>query len=129
MQLIVKVPRTLCLKNLISNKYSQLYREYRRYYPNKKDYTYRRLRRNIAEVATIVSATIDSDSIHTSSFTPWLDNGWKQFYFKHWYFALTIETMNDTSIALIHDAHYEGDHHNDILLSKPYDIEDTEENT
>lgn len=129
MQLIVKVPKTLRLKNIITDKYTQLYREYRRYYPARKDYTYRQLRQNIAEVATIVSATIDSGNVHTSTFTPWFDNGWKQFYYKHWYFALTIETLNDKPIALVHDAHYEGDHHNDILLSRPYDIDDIEENT
>lgn len=55
---------------------------------------------------------------------PWLDNDWKQYYFSHWYFALSIEMVNGVPKAIVKDAHYEADHHNDILLSKPYDIDD-----
>jgi hypothetical protein len=62
--------------------------------------------------------------IHNANFIPWLDNDWKQFYFKHWYFALEIVVIDDVPTAIVCDAHYEGDHHNDILLSKPYDEED-----
>ena len=29
--------------------------------------------------------------------------------------------IDDVPTAIVCDAHYEGDHHNDILLSKPYD--------
>ena len=50
---------------------------------------------------------------------------WKQFYFKHWYFALEIVVIDDVPTAIVCDAHYEGDHHNDILLSEPYDEEDS----
>ena len=32
--------------------------------------------------------------------------------------------IDDVPTAIVYDAHYEGDHHNDILLSKPYDEDD-----
>ena len=124
MQLRVRVPKSLGLRRRIVDKYTSLYREYRRYYPQRKDYTYHQLRQNIKEVASIVHATIDSHEIHNATFIPWLDNDWKQFYFKHWYFALEIVVIDDVPTAIVCDAHYEGDHHNDILLSKPYDEED-----
>lgn len=124
MQLPLRVPKDIGLKQKIVEKYATLYREYRKFYPERKDYTYKQLRKSISEVATIVSANIDSSDIHTSTYIPWLDNKWKQFYYKHWYFALTIENVSGVLTAIVQDAHYEGDHHNDTLLSKPYDIED-----
>lgn len=126
MKLKVRVPKSLGLRHIIVDKYSNLYREYRRFYPDRKDYTYKQLRQNIAEVATIVCAEIELEDIRRSTFIPWLDKDWKQLYFKHWYFAITVEKIVDSYIAVVRDAHYEGDHHNDSLLTKPYDIEDLE---
>ncbi len=65
MQLRLRVPKQLGLKRKIVDKYTGLYREYSRFYPDRKDYS-----------------------------------------------------------VIVQDAHYEGDHHNDVLLSKPYDFED-----
>ena len=124
MQLKVRVPKSLGLKQKIVSKYSYLYHEYRRFYPGRKDYNYRQLRHNIDEVAAIVNSIIESSEVRSSIFIPWLDNGWKEFYFKHWYFAITVEIIDNLPIALVQDAHYEGDHHNDVILSKPYDDED-----
>jgi len=80
MLLPVKVPKELGLKNKIVDKYTYLYREYRKFYPERKDYTYQRLRQNIAEVATIVSAKVESHDVHNATFIPWFDNDWKQIY-------------------------------------------------
>lgn len=120
------MPKELRLKQRIVNKYTWLYREYCRFYPEKKDYTYKQLRRNITEVASIVNMMMDNNDMHNSTFPPWLDNGWKQLYYKHWYFALVVMEINGSSKVVVMDAHYEGDHHNDILLSTPYDMDDVE---
>lgn len=124
MRLPLRVPKSVGLKQKIVEKYTFLYKEYRKFYPERKDYTYQQLRNNISQVASIVNSEIESSDVHTSTFIPWLDNDWKQFYYKHWYFAITIEDLSGTLTAVVQDAHYEGDHHNDTLLSKPYDIED-----
>lgn len=124
MKLQVRVPKSLGLRQAIVDKYTNLYREYRRFYPDHKDYTYKQLRQNIAEVASIVRAEVEIEEIRRSTFIPWLDKDWKQIYYKHWYFALSIEKVDDNYVAIVRDAHYEGDHHNDSLLTKPYDIED-----
>lgn len=124
MLLPLRVPKDLRLKQKIVDRYTFLYKEFRRYYPERRDYTYQKLRKNIFEVASIVNKEIDSSEIRTSTFIPWLDNDWKQYYYKHWYFALTVEDISGELTAIVRDAHYEGDHHNDTLLSAPYDIED-----
>lgn len=124
MQLRLRVPKQLGLKRKIVDKYTGLYKEYRRFYPDRKDYTYQQLRINIKQVASIVNKIVDSSDIKTTTFIPWLDNDWKQYYYNHWYFALTITKINGEPTAIVQDAHYEGDHHNDSLLSKPYDFED-----
>lgn len=124
MRLPLRVPKSVGLRQKIVEKYTFLYKEYRKFYPERKDYTYQQLRNNISQVASIVNSEIESSDVHTSTFIPWLDNDWKQFYYKHWYFAITIEDLSGTLTAVVQDAHYEGDHHNDTLLSKPYDIED-----
>lgn len=120
----VKVPKSVGLQKKIIEKYTYLYWEYRRFYPDRKEYTYKQLRNNIAEVASIVNAFIDSHEVRNSTFIPWLDHNWKQFYYKHWYFAVIIEHIQGIPTAIVCDAHYEGDHHNDIILSKPYDEDD-----
>lgn len=129
MRLPLRVPKSVGLKQKIVEKYTFLYKEYRKFYPERKDYTYQQLRNNISQVASIVNSEIESSDVHTSTFIPWLDNDWKQFYYKHWYFAITIEDLSGTLTAVVQDAHYEGDHHNDTLLSKPYDIEDLQYKT
>lgn len=91
MLLPLRVPKDVGLKQKIVGKYTFLYKEFRRFYPERKDYTYHQLRKNISEVAGIVNTNINSSDIRTSTFIPWLDKDWKQFYYKHWYFALTIE--------------------------------------
>lgn len=125
MRLPLRVPKSVGLKQKIVEKYTFLYKEYRKFYPERKDYTYQQLRNNISQVASIVNSEIESSDVHTSTFIPWLDNDWKQFYYKH----LTIEDLSETLTAVVQDAHYEGDHHNDTLLSKPYDIEDLQYKT
>ena len=129
MRLPLRVPKSVGLKQKIVEKYTFLYKEYRKFYPERKDYTYQQLRNNISQVASIVNSEIESSGVHTSTFIPWLDNDWKQFYYKHWYFAITIEDLSGTLTAVVQDAHYEGDHHNDTLLSKPYDLEDLQYKT
>lgn len=124
MKLAVRVPKSLGLRQIIVGKYTNLYREYRRFYPERKEYTYKQLRKNIAEVAAIVHEEVELEDIRRSTFIPWLDRDWRQLYYKHWYFALTIEQIGDKYVAIVRDAHYEGDHHNDTLLTKPYDIDD-----
>ncbi len=124
MKLAIRVPKSLGLRRIIVEKYANLYREYRRFYPERKEYTYKQLRKNIAEVAAIVREEVELEDIRCSTFIPWLDRDWKQLYYKHWYFALTIEKISDNYVAIVRDAHYEGDHHNDTLLTKPYDIDD-----
>ena len=114
------------LKQRIVEKYTRLYKDYRRYYPEQKDYTYKQLRQNIAKVASIVNATVDSQEVHNSTFIPWMDNGWKQLYFQHWYFAVEITLIDDIMAAIVMDAHYEGDHHNDTLFNMPYGADEME---
>ncbi len=64
----IKVPKEIGLKQRIVEKYTYLYREYRRFYPERKDYTYHQLRKNIVDVASIVNKTIDSHDIHITTF-------------------------------------------------------------
>ena len=117
----IKVPKSVGLKSKIVDKYTFLYKEYRRFYPDRRDYTYRQLRHNILEVAAIVNSFVDDSDIHNTTFNPWQYNKWKQLYYKHWYFAVTVIDIDGVPTAIIHDAHYEGDHHNDMLLSMPYE--------
>lgn len=74
------MPKSVGLKQKIVGKYTILYKEYRKFYPERKDYTYQQLRNNISQVASIVNSEIESSDVHTSTFIPWSDNNWKQFY-------------------------------------------------
>lgn len=64
----IKVPKSVGLKSKIVDKYTFLYKEYRRFYPDRRDYTYRQLRHNILEVAAIVNSFVDDSDIHNTTF-------------------------------------------------------------
>lgn len=74
MRLPLRVPKSVGLRQKIVEKYTFLYKEYRRFYPERKDYTYQQLRNNISQVASIVNSEIESSDVHTSTYIPWLDN-------------------------------------------------------
>lgn len=60
MLLQVKAPKSLMLRRRIVDKYTTLYRDYRRFYPQRRDYTYEQLRQNIKDVASVVNAFVDT---------------------------------------------------------------------
>lgn len=122
MPIQVVIPKSLNLKDKIASFYKDLYVKYRKENPKAKDYTYKQLRKNIANVAAFAKETIEEINLKPSRYDAWSKNGWKEYCYSHWYFAIEIaRNPNNQVVALVKDAHYEGEHHNDEMQTRPYD--------
>lgn len=118
----VVIPKSLKLKEKITSYYTDLYIQYRKENPEAKDYTYKKLRQNISNVAAFSKETIDELNIKPSRYNAWSNIGWKEYYYSHWYFAIEIvRNSNNQAVAMVKDAHYEAEHHNDEMQTQPYD--------
>lgn len=117
----VVIPKSLKLKEKITSYYTDLYIQYRKENPEAKDYTYKKLRQNISNVAAFSKETIDELNIKPSRYNAWSNNGWKEYY-SHWYFAIEIvRNSSNQAVAVVKDAHYEAEHHNNEMQTQPYD--------
>ena len=106
----------------MTNKYKWLYNECLKKNPN-ATYTRKELKENIKNALSVGRCSVNLYEIKTPQITKWIDNNWYVLpCFHHWYYAVIIAKDNKGRlIAEIQDCLYEGDYHDDILTSQPYD--------
>lgn len=121
-QIKVRIPRASNIRTIIRKTYRDLYDARKAAMPDDSAYTRKQLEQNIKNASAINGKIVTDIDIKNSSFEDWASRGWKQLYHFHWYFAVTLNRTRDGEIiAVVQDAHYEGEHHNDTLTSQPYD--------
>lgn len=121
MQIRVKIPRNSPIRQIIRDTYTDLYRKFKATNPKDKNYTRAKLIQNIRQAASINGKVLLENDIVNSSFDTWTAANYKQVYHFHWYFAVTLRKDNDGNvIAVVQDAHYEGEHYNGPRLLPPY---------
>lgn len=121
-QIKVKIPKASNIRTIIRKTYRDLYDARKAAMSDDSAYTRKQLEQNIKNASSINGKVVSDIDIKNSSFEEWASSGWKQLYHFHWYFAVTLNrTMGGEIIAVVQDAHYEGEHHNDTLTSQPYD--------
>lgn len=85
------------------------------------NYTVQQLNQNIPNAYSIVKMSFPSLSFRKSKYNQWAEKGWYEIAYSRWFFAVVfIKDRNGNIRACIQDAHYEADHHNDILQTEPY---------
>ena len=118
----VKIPRNSGIRQLIKSTYTELYNKFKKANPEDKKYTRAKLSNNIRMATSINMKTVQDTDIVNSTFDDWAEAGYMQIYHFHWYFAVSLaKGKNGQIIAIIQDAHYEGDHYNGPRLPDPYD--------
>lgn len=121
MQIKVRIPRNSSIRQTIRDTYIGLYREFKAANPNDRDYTRKKLTQNIRQAAGINGKIVSEFDIVNPSFDAWASAGYKQVYHFHWYFAVILQKdARGNVIAVVYDAHYEGEHYNGPRLSPPY---------
>lgn len=108
------------LTQKISQFYTQNYYAFKRAYPNKV-YTPAQLRTNIQNALSIRNSIINDTDIKETTINNWKQQGWREFKFLHWFFAVKVSRKpNGIIIGAIMDAMHESQHHNDTMQTKPY---------
>ena len=120
--MIVRISKNSKLKDSICQFYIGLYKQFKAQNPNDKTYTREKLFQNIREILSIDGKNINQKLLRNSIYYSWDNNGWKEFQYKTWYFAITIHKMpNGSTIGIIQDGHHNSNHHNDKMETQPYD--------
>ena len=120
MQIKVRIPRW-SFRQIIRDTYTDLYRKFKETNPKDKNYTRAKLAQNIRQATSINGKVLSENDIVNSSFDAWTVANYKQVYHFHWYFAVTLQRDKEGNvIAVVQDAHYEGEHYNGPRLSPPY---------
>ena len=122
MAIRILIPRGAPIHRIIHDKYVHLHSEWVRTHPGSNAYTLRKMRTNVANAYAISRMTFPETAFKLSQYAPWVANGWYEVYYSHWYFAVTFAVGRGGIVrAVVQDAIYEGDHHNDIMTTKPYE--------
>lgn len=117
----LKVKLTKYINDKIVNYYTELYNKRLKRYPNDRSYTKQQLLQNIRNAKSINNSTITDNDITQPTYTPWINNGWKEIKANNWHYAIIL--LNDGKGAIIakgQDAHHKNDNHNNTMQTQPY---------
>lgn len=120
MPIQVIIPRNSKVSKLIRNKYTELWQKWRNTnYPN-RSYTRANLNANIRNVLSVNGKTFEEHNFKQAAINKW--SGRNVLPFAHWYFLVRFQTdLFGNVYAIVEDACYEGDYHNDTMATKPYE--------
>lgn len=115
----ISLPRNSQVRRYIQNKYTDLFFAWKRANPTSTLYTQRKLRQNIRQALSIHGQTFKEEAFNQTEYAPWgkgLD-----IKYGHWFYLVNISIdKKGRLIALVIDACYEGDYHNDTMNTTPY---------
>lgn len=119
----VIIPPHSAIRRIIRDKYTDLYRQFHRKYPTSTAYARIHLLQNIRNAISVGRTTVTEYQLTIPIRNDWRANGWYVIpCHEHWYFAVILtRTKKGIVRAEIQDCCYEGDYHNDVLTSKPYE--------
>ena len=115
----VEIPKDSNIPKKIKDTYSKYYKEWRLENPFSKAYSITRLKQNIKNVLSVNGRVLNDRYFQNSTYAPW--RGRKVLLYYHWYFLVRFQqNLFGEVTAIIEDAVYEGDYHNDKKETKPY---------
>lgn len=115
----VVINRRSNIRNKIRERYNELFQGWRRENPNSREYTIAKLNANIRNVLSINGQSFKEQEFRPSTIKEW--SGRKVLPFAHWFFLVRFQADNKGRVyAIVEDACYEGDYHNDNMNTQPY---------
>ena len=120
MSVQVIIPKNSNINSLIRRKYTELWQQWRiQNFPN-RSYTRAKLNANIRNTLSVNGKIFNEQDFRPSIINKW--NGRRVLPFAHWYFLIRFQAdLFGNVYAIIEDACYEGDYHNDTMTTKPYE--------
>lgn len=107
------------VRSLVRERYRELFQGWRRENPSSRAYTLTRMNSNIRNVLSVDGKEFEEHQFKRANITRW--SGRNVLPFAHWYFLVRFqEDLYGNKYAIIEDACYEGDYHNDSMNTKPY---------
>lgn len=123
MKQMIQVVLPTNIAHIVSRKYTSLRRQMRR--KTGRAYPIAQLYDNIRNALSINGCMIELYNIKVPTYNKWKNLGYKVISSNHWYYAIQFKRRGDGSIvACAVDALYEGDYHNDIMQTKPYECKE-----
>lgn len=105
---------------LVSRKYTNLRRQQRR--ATGRAYPIAKMRQNIANALSINGGYVNANDLKEPIIADWKAKLYKVLNYSHWYYAVSLRRNSDgDTIAVVCDARYEGDYHNDTMQTTPYE--------
>lgn len=123
MRVRVIIPIGSLVRTKIRNTYTTLYEGYcKNTPPHLRTYTRKKLSENIRQIVSVGRITINTDSLLQPRKDEWVNKGYKVFSFHSWFFAVILTKSKRGIIrAEIQDGFFNGDYHNDVKNTKPWD--------
>ena len=114
----VIIPQQIAL--IVSRKYTNLRRRQLR--ATGKAYPIAKMRQNIANALSINGGYVIPSDLKVPIIEEWKTKLYKVLHYGHWYFAVRLkQNCAGDTIAVVRDAKYEGDYHNDTMQTTPYE--------
>lgn len=105
---------------LVSRKYTNLRRQQHK--ATGRAYPIAKMRQNIANALSINGGYVNLHDLKEPIIADWKAKLYKVLNYRHWYYAVSLRRNNDgDTIAVVCDARYEGDYHNDTMQTTPYE--------
>lgn len=80
------------------------------------------MHQNIANALSINGGYVNPHDLKEPIIADWKARLYKVFNYSHWYYAVSLRRNSDgDTIAVVCDARYEGDYHNDTMQTTPYE--------
>lgn len=109
---IVVIPKRSNVNKKVRNRYTELWKAWKRENPSRHDYTIAKLNTNIRDTLAVHGKAFEKYQFKEAAITKW--SGRKVLPYAHWYFLVRFQMdLFGNIYAIIEDACYEGDYHND----------------
>ena len=113
----IVLPRNV--RKIVRDKYTELWQEWKNENPNSRAYPISKLNQNIRRALSVNGRVLNEDYFENSRYNGW--SGRKVLPWCHWYYLVRFQQDQFGKItAIIENALYEGDYHNDTMNTKPY---------
>ena len=115
----VVIPRRSNIRQKVRDRYTELWEDWKDENPNSRAYPVSKLNQNIRRALSVNGRVLNEHYFENSRYNGW--SGRKVLPWCHWYYLVRFQQdLFGNITAIIEDALYEGDYHNDTMNTKPY---------
>lgn len=116
---IVVIPKRSSVNKKVRNYYTELWTAWKKSNPLSRAYPISKLNANIRNALSVNGKVFEVHQFKEATITKWA--GRKVLPYSHWFFLVNFQKdLFGNIYAIVEDACYEGDYHNDTMNTQPY---------